>query len=419
MRLKEFSKAGHTPSLVSAFLHFDISFMVWVLIGSLAVKISQDYHLSNSEKAFMVAVPILGGSFFRLILGYLTDKFGPKKVGTYSMFFVLVPLLLGWLVVNSYSSILLVAPLLGVAGASFAVALPMASRWYPPQYQGLAMGIAGAGNSGTVLANLFAPRLAEAFGWHAVFGLAMIPVFIVALVFAFLSKDAPNRPPAPTAADYLRILGNRDLWAFGLLYSVTFGGFVGLSTFLPTFFNSQYKLNSVDAGNFAALCVFAGSLLRPVGGFLSDKFGGIKMLSVIFAVLVVLFAIVATLPALQITTLVLLVAMATLGMGNGSVFQLVPQRFRNEIGIVTGVVGAAGGLGGFFLPTVLGFFKDSVGTFAIGFLFFAVMAGVCIVLLRVVRSGWLGSWAAVHTQAQPEAQTAQPSLVAVGADAGD
>ena len=119
MHLKDFGKAGHTPSLVSAFLHFDISFMIWVLIGSLAVKISADYHLTTSEKAFMVAVPVLGGSFFRLILGYLTDRFGPKRVGTFSMFFVLVPLILGWLVVDSYSSILLVAPLLGVAGASF------------------------------------------------------------------------------------------------------------------------------------------------------------------------------------------------------------------------------------------------------------------------------------------------------------
>lgn len=396
MYLKDFRKAGHTPSLVSAFLHFDVSFMIWVMLGSLAVFIGQEYHLSASEKAFMAAVPVLGGSFFRVILGLLTDRFGPKIVGTFSMFFVLVPLAAGWLLVDSYTSILLIAPLLGVAGASFAVALPMASRWYPPQYQGLAMGIAGAGNSGTVLANLFAPRLAEALGWHAVFGLAMLPVLAVALLFAFMAKDAPNRPPAPTPKQYFNLLGKRDLWAFCLLYSVTFGGFVGLSTFLPIFFNDQYHLSKIDAGNFAALCVFSGSLFRPIGGFLSDKFGGIKMLSFIYAAVGTLFVVSGTLPPFGLATLGLFLVMALLGMGNGAVFQLVPQRFRAEIGIVTGIVGAAGGLGGFFLPTVLGFFKDMAGTYAIGFFAFATLTVVCLGLLLVVRGNWLSGWAAVY-----------------------
>ena len=315
----------------------------------------------------MAAVPILGGSIFRIVLGLLTDRFGPKRVGSVSVFFVLVPLLLGWQVVSSYDSILLVGLLLGVAGALFAVALPMASRWYPPQYQGLAMGIAGAGNSGTVLANFFAPRLADAYGWHAVFGLAMIPVIIVGIVFAVLAKDAPNRPPAPKACDYARLLGQRDLWAFNLLYSVTFGGFVGLGTFLPIFFFDQYHLSKVDAGNFAALCVFAGSLFRPIGGYLSDRFGGIRVLTVLYGMVAVLFLCIGLLPSLVVTIPLLFVVMATLGTGNGSVFQLVPQRYRTEIGIVTGIVGAAGGLGGFFLPTLLGVVKDTAGTYAVGF----------------------------------------------------
>ncbi|HEX2909192.1 MAG TPA: nitrate/nitrite transporter [Chloroflexia bacterium] len=411
MRLKEFSKAGHTPSLVSAFLHFDVSFMVWVILGSLGVYIAQDYHLSAAEKAFMAAVPTLGGSFFRIILGLLTDRFGPRRVGTFSMFFVLFPLLMGWLFVNSYSSILLIAPLLGVAGASFAVALPMASRWYPPEYQGLAMGIAGAGNSGTVLANLFAPRIAEMWGWHAVFGLIMIPVLLVALAFAFLAKDAPNRPPAPTLKDYARLLGKGDLWAFCLLYSVTFGGFVGLSTFLPIFFFDQYRLGKVDAGNFAALCVFAGSLFRPIGGYLSDRLGGIKMLLALYSLIAVLFLVMSSLPAFAVATLALFIVMASLGMGNGAVFQLVPQRFRAEIGIVTGLVGAAGGLGGFFLPTVLGFFKDALGTYAVGFGAFALLALVAIGLLLLVRGKWLSGWAAPHQTLEKSAPVA-PTMVA-------
>ena len=393
MRLKEFKKVGHTPSLISAFLHFDVSFMIWVMLGSLGVFIAQEYHLSASEKALMVAIPTLGGSLFRVVLGLLTDRYGPKIVGTFSMFFVLVPLALGWLVVNSYTSILLIAPLLGVAGASFAVALPMASRWYPPEYQGLVLGIAGAGNSGTVLANLFAPRLAQAYGWHAVFALAMIPVLIVALLFAFVAKDAPNRPPAPSVQAYAKLLGKKDLWAFCLLYSVTFGGFVGLSTFLPIFFSDQYHLSAIDVGNFTALCVFSGSLFRPVGGYLSDRFGGIKILLGLYSVVAVLFVLVGTLPPLAVTTITLFVVMATLGAGNGAVFQLVPQRFRAEIGIVTGIVGAAGGLGGFFLPTVLGFFKDGVGTYAVGFFVFAGLACTCIVLLLLTRQSWLDKWA--------------------------
>lgn len=405
MKLKDIRKAGHTPSLVSAFLHFDTSFMVWVLLGSLAVYIAQEYHLSASEKAFMAAVPTLAGSFFRIVLGLLSDRFGPKRVGTFSMFFVLVPLALGWLVASNYSSILLVGSLLGVAGASFAVALPLASRWYPPEYQGVVMGIAGAGNSGTVLANLFAPRLAQAYGWHTVFGLVMIPVFIVACLFAFLAKDAPNRPPAPSLQAYGRLLQKRDLWTFALFYSVTFGGFVGLSTFLPIFFVDQYKLSKIDAGNFAALCVFAGSFCRPIGGYLADKIGGIKMLLVLYGLVGALFVAVGSLPPLLLAIVLLFGVMALLGMGNGSVFQLVPQRFRAEIGIVTGLVGAAGGLGGFFLPTVLGFFKDAVGTYAVGFFAFATLTLVCIGVILMVRNKWVSSWAAVHRQVSPTAIT--------------
>lgn len=416
MKLADFRKAGHTPSLVGAFLHFDISFMIWVMIGSLSVFIAQEYKLTASEKAFMVAIPTLGGSFFRIVLGLLTDRFGPKIVGTYSMFFVLVPLATGWLFVNSYTSILVVGALLGVAGASFAVSLPMASRWYPPEYQGLAMGLAGMGNSGTVLTTLFAPRLAEAYGWHAVFGLAMIPVLIVAIAFAFITKEAPNRPKAPQAKDYARLLGKGDLWIFNLLYSVTFGGFVGLSTFLPLFFVDQYKLGKVDAGNFAALCVFAGSLFRPFGGFLSDKIGGIKMLSVLYAVVGTLFVAIGFLPSLEIITVLLFTVMACLGMGNGAVFQLVPQRFRAEIGIVTGIVGAAGGLGGFFLPTILGIFKDAAGTYAIGFFAFAGLATLGLGTLLLVRSNWLSTWAAVHLKGKTANKSASSVAIAEGGD---
>src|SRR5215207_11546071 len=186
-------KAGHTPTLLMAFLYFNVSFMAWVLLGPLANSIAPELGLDADRKYLLTAIPILGGSLMRLVLGVLADRIGPRRTATLGMALTAVPLLLGWLWAETYPQLLLVGALLGVAGASFAVALPLASRWYPPQYQGLAMGIAGAGNSGTLLATLFAPRLAERFGWEATFGFALIPVGLVLIAFRLLAKE----PPAP------------------------------------------------------------------------------------------------------------------------------------------------------------------------------------------------------------------------------
>jgi NNP family nitrate/nitrite transporter-like MFS transporter len=281
--------------------------------------------------------------------------------------------------------------LLGVAGGSFAVALPLASRWYPPQHQGLAMGIAGAGNSGTVLAALFAPRLAEAVGWHGVFGLALIPVVATLVLFSLLAKESPAQPAPRPLRTYFGIWREKDTLWLCLFYSFTFGGFVGLASFLVIFFHDQYGVAKVMAGNLTALCVCAGSFLRPVGGFLADRYGGVRMLTVLFAGAALGLAAVGLLPPLGLATPILVLTMGTLGMGNGSVFQIVPQRFRKEIGVATGVIGAAGGLGGFLLPTALGFLKDLTGSYGAGFLLLSLGGGACLALLRVLRSRWLES----------------------------
>ena len=242
MHLRGFLKAGHTPTLLCAFGYFDISFMVWMLLAPLAVFIADDWgwDIKNADAArvgFLLAVPLLGGAVLRLVLGVLTDRIGPRKTGLMGLTLTLVPLLMGWLWADSFSKLLLVALLLGVAGASFAAALPLASRWYPPQYQGLAMGIAGAGNSGTVLTTLVAPRLAEHVGWHAVFGFALIPVALVWVTFALLAKEPP-RPKCPVAPrDLAAMLRERDAWRLCGFYAVTFGTFVGLASFLPIFFH--------------------------------------------------------------------------------------------------------------------------------------------------------------------------------------
>lgn len=392
MSLKGFIQCGHLPTLISSFLYFDIHFMVWILIGALGVYISQDFGLSPSQKGLMVAIPILGGSILRVPVGLLVDRLGPKKMGIIAQIVLLLPLLWGWLGANSFNQILAVGLFMGIAGASFAVALPMVSRWYPQEYQGLAMGIAGAGNSGTVLAALLAPRLAEVVGWHNVFGLAILPVLLNLGIYLVFAKDSPEQPEPKPLREYLTILREADTWWFCLFYSVTFGGFVGLSSFLGIFFHDQYGLSRVMAGNFTGACVVAGSLSRPLGGYLADRFGGIKMLTLLYSLISTFTFLVGLIPPLPLTTLLLFLCLAGLGMGNGSVFQLVPQRFRSEIGVITGIVGAVGGLGGFFLPSILGFFKQLVGSYGMGFLIFGLLSLLCLISLQLLRLQWSTTW---------------------------
>ncbi len=399
MKWQDFREAGHWPTLVSAFLYFDISFMVWVLLGALANSISVDFAMSDAEKGLLVAVPLLGGAVLRLVLGLLVDHAGARWTGIIGMVLTLAPLLLGWLWADTFARLLFVGLLLGVAGASFAVALPLASRWYPPKYQGLALGIAGAGNSGTALATFFAPRLADAIGWHAVFGLAIIPMLFALLIFVVLAKDSPAQPAPKGLADYASVLRQADTWWFCLFYSVTFGGFVGLASFLSIFFHGAYGLSPVQAGMLASVCVIAGSFLRPLGGYLADKTGGIRVLLLLYGAVGLLLLDLATLPPLPWATILLTSITALLGLGNGAVFQLVPQRFPKEIGVVTGLVGAAGGLGGFFLPTLLGSVKQLTGSFGSGFFILALAALGCALALYHVSQAWEGDFVGAGGQA--------------------
>lgn len=388
MKLRDFARSGHWPTLLCAFLYFDISFMVWVLLGPLAPAILKDIPLSPAARGLLVAVPILGGALLRLPLGLLADRIGGRRVGLLGLSLTLIPLLLGWLWADSFEQLLLVGLMLGVAGASFAVALPLASRWYPPQYQGFALGIAGAGNSGTALATLIAPWLAVVYGWHTAFAVALVPVLIVLVLFYLFAKDSPNQPAPRPLADYALVLKHADAWWFCLFYSVTFGGFVGLASFLNLFFTDQFALKPVEAGLFATLCVVSGSFLRPLGGYLADRFGGIRLLTGLYLAVGVLMVGMAALPPLYAATALLFLGMGLLGMGNGAVFQLVPQRFPREIGVITGVVGAAGGVGGFFLPTLLGSLKQMSGSFAGGFLAFALVGFASAAALLYVSRGW-------------------------------
>lgn len=394
MHIKQFLRSGSPATLFSAFFYFDISFMIWVMLGPLGNFIAEEFHLTPGQKGLMTAMPLLTGSILRLVLGPLADRIGGRKTALIGMSLSFIPLLLGAFASQSYEILLVVGLFLGVAGASFAVALPMASRWYPPEQQGLVLGIAGAGNSGTVLASLFAPQLAQLLGgWRPVFIVTMIPLALAWLTVAFLAKDAPGKVILKTFGEYVAVLRQPDTIWLSLMYSVTFGGFVGLATFLPIFFHDQYGLDKVSAGNFAALCVFAGSFIRPVGGFLADRFGGIRILIGLFMFIAVLAIGIGLLPVLGVETVLLFLLMTSLGSGNGSVFQIVPQRFPKEIGVVTGVVGAVGGLGGFLLPNLLGSLKDATGSYGTGFMVYTVAALLCMLMVTLLRKEWQRTWA--------------------------
>jgi len=388
-----FWRVGHKPTLIASFLYFDLAFMVWVMLGPLAPDISAALGLSPAEKGLMVATPTLMGAILRVVNGLLVDRIGPKTSGAINQVIVIVGLFTAWMLgVNSFGGTLALGVILGFAGASFAIALPLASRWYPPEHQGKAMGLAGMGNSGTVLAALFAPTLAKLFGWNAVLGLVCIPLVIVLVIYMVMAKDSPNQPAPKSIVDYFQPLKTADAWWLMGFYAVTFGGFSGLSASLSIYFTDQFLLSPVMAGYCTAACVFAGSLVRPVGGALADRVGGINTLIIVFIVAALMLAGVSMATTLPAALGLFVIAMLALGTGNGAVFQLVPQRFQAEIGIMTGLVGMAGGVGGFYLASSLGFAKQFTGSFSSGFLIFASLAVVALIGMLMVKAKWRANW---------------------------
>jgi NNP family nitrate/nitrite transporter-like MFS transporter len=387
---RAFLKAGHLPTLIACFLYFDLSFMVWVLLGPMAVLIARDLHLSAGQQGLMVATPVLAGAVLRVVNGVLVGQWQPRFTGIVMQLVVIASLLIAWLTgIHSFAQVLVLGIVLGVAGASFAIALPMVSYWYPPEHQGMALGLAGAGNSGTVLAALFVPTLAVVLGWNNVLGLAAIPLVAVLVLFLAFAQNSPRCPPQKSLADYIRILRTGDAWWLMFFYSVSFGGFVGLSSFLPIYFHSQYSLSTIAAGYFTAACVFAGSFARPFGGALADRIGGTRTLSFVYALVAVVLLVVGrgNLPAaFALGTLIL--GMVALGMGNGAVFQLVPQRFGRDVGLMTGLVGMTGGVGGFYLAASLGYAQQLTGSSAFGFVGFAALALIALAGIVNVRLRW-------------------------------
>lgn len=397
---KMFLKSGHPPTLFAAFLYFDFCFAIWVLNGVMAPFITEQFHLTPAQIGLMVSVPTLAGALMRFPLGVLSQYIGRKNAAIVEMSCIMLALLYGFLFVHSFNSVLAMGVLLGIAGASFGVALSLGAGWFPKEYKGLAMGIAGAGNSGTALAALFAPRLATHFGWQHVYGFAALLMTLPLGVMIVLAKEPPDVEHQPLK-EHLKCLVEADGWYLNLVYVITFGGFIGLSTFLPSFFYSQFHVTKVEAGTLTVFAAITGSLTRVVGGWFADKIGGITTLSVVLLIVIgTLFALVET-PSLIATTLIFTLCFAALGAGNGATFQLVPLRWPMTTAVAGGMIGEIGALGGGLLPNVLAQAKQHTGHYGLGFVAYAVFAMMILVMLRVVARSWTKTWVGPGGRALP------------------
>ena len=371
-------RSGHWPSLTGAWLHLTVSFMVWLLIGALSISLARELQLSDQQVAWLVALPLLGGAGMRMLAGWSADWVGARPTALVILLAELAALLWGWLGVFGYHEALLFALLLGVAGASFAVALPIAGRAYPPAAQGFVLGLAASANVGTVLILFLAPRWAAVMDWHHVCAVMAGIVGVTLVLFPFLvPQEQPSLAPHRVewwhnAAEFIR---HRSAYWLCLLYAVTFGGFVGFCSLLPLLLHDLYQLDAVMAGTIAASCGLFGSLIRPVGGYVADSRGGLRTLYYVLPVIVG-SVVAVTSPSLPMAVAMMVVATGAMGFGNGVVFQLVAERFPKDIGLASGVVGAAGGFGGFLLPIVTGILKGVTGSYDLGLWLFAG-CGVC------------------------------------------
>ena len=373
-------KCGHWPSVIGAWLHLTVSFMVWLLMGALSLTLAQDLHLSPADTALMVALPLLSGAFLRVVAGWSSDWYGAKPTGVLILIGELAVALWGWLGAHSYAELLVVAVLLGIGGASFAVTLPLAGRTYPAAHQGLVLGVVASGNIGTVLILFIAPRIAALGGWHAVFGWMILPIVLALACFVFLVRDDRQSRRNERDAQWWHNVATlirhpKAYWLCGL-YGVTFGGFVGFCSILPLLFHEQYGVDGVVAGSLVALCGLLGSLIRPFGGHVADRIGGLRALMLALPPIMGIVALLGEVTGVAVAVVLMVAAVGAMGVGNGVILQLASEWFPKQIGFASGIVGAAGGIGGFLLPVWLGTLKEVTGSYRAGLWMFAVAASI-------------------------------------------
>lgn len=369
--------SGHWPTLAGAWLHLTVSFMVWVLFGALAVAIGEELGLTATQQSVLVAIPLLGGALLRIAAGWACDWYGARRTGLLVLVLQLGAVVWAALGGRSYSELLAIGLLLGAGGASFAVAMPVVSRAYPATHQGLVLGVVASGNIGTVLVLLLAPRWEALLGWHGACGIMAIPILMAIGLFSTVVQQEPaarstiGRAWWHAAWEMARV---PSVYWLCLIYGITFGGFVGLTSFLPILLHDHYGGDPIVGGSLAALCGLTGSLIRPVGGYVADRWGGLPVLTGVFVALALMAAVTGSLPVLTWAVGLLVVTIAVMGFGNGVIFQIVSEWFPKDIGLASGLVGAAGGLGGFLVPIAFGLLRESTGTFVFGFMGLAVVS---------------------------------------------
>lgn len=378
------TKKDSITALIMATVAMAVSFMVWASLSPVANQIAVSFDLSASQKSLLIATPVLLGSIMRIPMGILSDRLGGKKVYIGTMIFIILPLIFVPMV-QSFPLLILLALLLGMAGTTFAIAISYVSAWFPPEKQGLILGIAGMGNIGNALAGLIIPQINSNWGFDWIYYSLIIALIVIILLFATLAKEMPISSEKKTLKQQLSVVKDKNTWFLSLFYFLTFGSFVALSNYLPSFMSDQFLMNPVNAGLVSAAFAAVATLMRPVGGVVADKMNPTKLLSGLF-ICVILFALgMAVLLENYVifTTCIFLTALAV-GLGNGVVFKMVPMVSKGNTGAVTGFVGAAGGLGGFFPPLVLGAVKESTGSFALGFVFLGIFACICLMVVWMV-----------------------------------
>ncbi|MEJ8853245.1 MFS transporter [Variovorax robiniae] len=406
---KTFLRSGHSPTLFAAFLYFAFSCCIWVLNGAMAPFIGESFNLSPAEKGLMLSVPIIAGALMRFPLGILSQYIGRKNATLVEMGLIAVAMLFGFFFVHSFNDLLAMGVLLGIAGASFGVALSLGSGSFPPQHKGLAMGLVGAGNVGTAVSVLLAPPLAQWLGWQSVYAVAAVAILIPMVVMIVFAQEPPDVDRHASFREHVACLFEKDGWVFSLIYGVTFGGFIGLTTFLPSYYYDQFGVSKVQAGQLTMLAAFMGAAVRVVGGWISDRWGGVNTLTLVLLVVAVGLVLVGlSSSSLALTTLLLIVCFAALGAGNGALFQLVPLRWPASTAVAGSMIGEIGALGGGLVPNAMGLSKQYLGSYVWGFVFFGALSLIMLGVMRVMQIRWTRTWA----EKGGRARTASPAAAA-------